>query len=153
VSFELFTPWLIWALTGFALVLLELFLPGFIVIFFGFGCLVTALVLLLFDLSLTQQILLFLSASLLSLAGLRKWAHRIFSGTAPGEPSDNLDDFPHDAKVPVTRNISSREHGRIRYRGTDWFATADEDIEAGDMVEIIRYADTSRQIFFVRKIK
>jgi len=90
--------------------------------------------------------LLFLSASLLSLAGLRKWAHQTLSGTEPGETSDVLDDFPHEAKVPVTRKISSREHGRIHYRGADWFATAGEDIEVGEMVEIVRYADTSHAL-------
>lgn len=153
MSTELLTPWLIWMLMGFALALLEMALPGFIVIFFGLGCLITGAALLLFDLSLSQQVLLFLCASLISLIGLRSWAHRTFKGASPGNGTDSLDDFPHVAKVPVTKSISVNEYGRIRYRGTDWYATADEEIDAGSTVEIVRYADTSRQVFFVKKLQ
>jgi inner membrane protein len=34
-----FSPWLIWFLAGIAIILAELAIPGFVIIFFGLGCL------------------------------------------------------------------------------------------------------------------
>ena len=148
----LITPWLIWFLLGIGLAFLELYLPGFIVLFFGIGCLGTSGALLLWDLSLTQQILLFLTTSITSLLLLRKWLMRIFRGVSSDKPDEDFDDFPRGAHVKVLKTITPDNSGRIQYRGTAWDALADETIEAGDTVEIVRYATNSRQVFFVHKI-
>jgi membrane protein implicated in regulation of membrane protease activity len=145
-------PWLIWFLLGIGLAFLELFLPGFIVLFFGIGCWATAGALLLWDISITQQILLFITASVVSLLFLRKWLQRVFLGASSVNPDAGFDDFPSGQHVPVLKTITPFDHGRIQYRGTTWYATAEETIEAGNTVEIIKYADNSRQIFFVQKI-
>ena len=76
----LITPWLIWFLLGIGLAFLELYLPGFIVLFFGIGCWVTAGALLLWDMGLSLQILLFITSAVASLLLLRKWLMRIFRG-------------------------------------------------------------------------
>lgn len=148
----LMTPWLLWFVFGLGLALLELALPGLIIIFFGIGCLVTAAVVFLFDLSLTQQILLFSGSSIAALVVLRRGAKRVFRGVSTNNQEDNFDDFPKGVRVPVTRPITLTEQGRIHYRGTDWYATADEAIESGAIVEILSYADPSRQVYHVRKI-
>jgi len=148
----LITPWLIWFLLGIGLAFLELYLPGFIVLFFGIGCWVTAAALLFWDISLTQQILLFITAAVISLLLLRKWLMRVFRGVSSDKQDENFDDFPRGMHVKVLKTITPVDYGRIQYRGTSWYAAADETIEAGKTVEIIRYADNSRQIFFVRKV-
>jgi len=148
----LITPWLIWFLMGIGLAFLELYLPGFIVLFFSIGCLVTAGALLIWDLSLTQQILLFITTAVISLLMLRKWLMRIFRGASPDKPDEDFDDFPQGTHVTVLKTITPTEHGRIQYRGTTWYAAAEETIEEGKTAEIIKYVDNSRQIFFVRKI-
>jgi inner membrane protein len=148
----LYTPWLIWFLLGIGLAFLELFLPGFILLFFGIGCLLTAGALLLWDLSLSQQLLLFIITSITSLLLLRQWLTRIFRGAASNQKGADFDDFPHGIHVQVLKTITPVEHGRIQYRGTAWYAAAEETIEPGSTVEIVRYADNSKQIFFVRKI-
>ena len=33
-----FSPWLVWFLAGIAVMLAELAVPGFVIIFFGLGC-------------------------------------------------------------------------------------------------------------------
>jgi membrane protein implicated in regulation of membrane protease activity len=53
----------------------------------------------------------------------------------------------------VVQSIIPPATGRIRFRGTLWDAAADETIEEGEMVEIVRYAGNSRQIYFVKKIE
>jgi inner membrane protein len=148
----LLTPWLIWFLLGIGLALLELFLPGFILLFFGIGCLLTAGALLLWDLSLSQQLLFFIVTSVTSLLLLRKWMSRVFRGAASNQKGADFDDFPHGVHVQVLKTITPAEHGRIHYRGTAWYATADQTIESGSTVEILRYANHSKQVFFVRKI-
>lgn len=148
----LITPWLIWFLMGIGLAFLELYLPGFIVLFFGIGCWVTAGALVLWDLNVNQQILVFIVSAVASLLLLRKWLMRVFRGASSDKPDDGFDDFPQGARVAVSKTITPNEYGRIQYRGTAWYATAEETIEAGTTAEIVRYADNSHQIYFVRKI-
>lgn len=145
--------WLIWFGVGVALAFFELLLPGFIVFFFGIGCWVTALVLLLgADLSVTWQLALFLSSSLLALILLRKGMMRIFKGTLADKPEQEFADFPLGQRVKVVRTIQPPDSGRIQHRGTEWDAVAEDTLVAGETVEIVRFADTSRKCFFVRKI-
>lgn len=151
MGFEV-SSWLIWFVVGIALAFLELQLPGFVVLFFGLGAWVVATALLIFDLSLAQQILLFLVASVGSVFALRSYFVRIFRGQLGESDGDELDEFPHEARVPVTRKITPHADGRVLHRGTHWDATADEDIDEGEIVELIRYADRSRLRFFVTRV-
>ncbi|MFU8773776.1 MAG: NfeD family protein [Anaerolineales bacterium] len=145
-------PWLIWFVLGIGLAALELVMPGLIIFFFAVGAIVTAGVVLLFETSLTQQILVFLCVSVVSLLTLRSRLSRIFRGSKMINNADSYDDFPSGATARVIRAITPIEQGRIHYRGTDWYATADETIEVGATVAIVRYADSSRQIFFVQQL-
>jgi len=147
----IFSAWLIWFLLGAGLALLELQMPGFIVLFFGLGCWITAAALLLWDLSATQQVTVFIIGSVSSIVLLRRLLMRMFQGRASGTSVD-YDDFPKGAHVQVAQRITPQVNGRVHYRGTLWYATADEEIEVGETAEILRFADNSRQIYFVRKI-
>jgi inner membrane protein len=146
-----FPPWLIWFLIGIGLAFLELQLPVFVLIFFGIGALVTSGVLLAVDLSITQQVMLFLAGSILSLVGLRKVMIKVFQGES-SDAADELDAPPVGVRVKVVRPISPAMPGKISYRGSFWGATADEPIETGETAEIIGFEAPSRSIFRVRKI-
>jgi len=124
----LITPWLIWFLLGIGLAFLELYLPGFIVLFFGIGCWITAGALLLLELSLSQQILIFITSAVASLLLLRKWLMRVFRGASSDAPDDDFDDFPLGKHVKVLKTITPADFGRVEYRGTSWYAAADETI-------------------------
>ncbi len=143
--------WLVWFLLGIAFAFLELFLPGFIVLFLSMGCFVTAGALLVLDLSLTQQLLVFMATSIGSLLLFRRWLVRVFRGASSHDSHQEYDDFPLGARVKVLETITPERGGRIQYRGTSWDAVADETIEAGSFVEIERHAH-SRHVFYVRKI-
>ena len=149
---NLITPWLIWFLFGIGLAFLELYLPGFIVLFFGVGCWFVAAALLLWDLSLNQQILIFLTATIVSILLLRKWVMQTFRGASSDKQDDDFDDFPSGEHVKVMKTITPSEYGRIQHRGTAWYATAEETIEQGSTAEIVRFADNSHQVYFVRKV-
>ncbi len=149
---SLFSPWLLWFLLGLGLALLELAMPGLVLIFFAIGSLVTAATLLLWEPAVSWQVVIFLISSIASLVLLRRWMTRVFRGVSTGNSQDDFDDAPCGARALVTQTIGSSGRGRIRYRGTDWYATADQPIEAGAAVEIVDYADPSRQVFSVKLV-
>ncbi len=131
---------LLWFLLGLAVMLFELALPGFVVIFFGIGAWVTALLVWLGVLqSLNAQLLAFLASSVLALLALRSWLQHTLQGrvTKKELPESRLDDFVgHKAKVIVAISPDSSE-GRVEFRGTEWTATAKVPIAADATVRIV----------------
>ncbi|MFO8241479.1 MAG: NfeD family protein [Dissulfuribacterales bacterium] len=148
----IFPAWLIWFILGVIVAFLELYLPGLILLFFAIGCLSTAAVLLVLDIDPAQQVLIFLITSVTSLLLLRKWMMRTFKGASSASNDGDFDDFPYGVHVQVLQKISPQKAGRIQYRGTAWDAVADESIEPGETVEIVRFSGNSKQIFVVRKV-
>lgn len=140
---EVFKDWLkpelIWFFIGLVLMLLEFVLPGFIVFFFGVGAWIVALICLFTDISLNVQLILFLVASVLLLASLRKWVRGVFVGYKKyGRPSDDdLSDFTGQ-KAVVTRKIDPVMGGKVELHGTSWSAETNggEPIEEGTLVEV-----------------
>lgn len=149
---SLLTPWLLWFVAGIAMALLELAVPGFILIFFGAGCLVVAGALLLIDLTVTQQVWLFVSATISSLLLLRRYAMRVFAGSQEVNPEDRLVEEPQGTGKVVER-IAGQAPGRVAYRGSFWDAVADTTIEPDTVVEICGYAGSSRTVLFVKVVE
>ncbi len=145
------TPWLIWFIFGVALAFLELMMPGFVVLFFGIGCWATAAVALIWPLTLTQQVLVFILVSVCSIVFLRKWFMKIFQGRSSKQTETDYDDFPQGEHARVVQRIDPQASGRIRFRGTLWDAASDEEIEKDEIVEIVSFAGASRQVYFVKK--
>jgi membrane protein implicated in regulation of membrane protease activity len=65
-------PQVIWFARGFILLVIESAAPGIIIIFFGVGAWIVALVCLFFDISLNVQLLIFIVSSVVLLVTLRK---------------------------------------------------------------------------------
>ena len=149
---SIFSAWLIWFLLGIGLAFLELLMPGFIVLFFGIGCWIVAGALLIWNLTVAQQIGLFIGGTIASIVLLRRLLMRVFRGLSSSSAQADFDDFPKGEHVKVVRSISPDRKGRILYRGAPWDATSDEEIMEGEEVELIRYTDNSRLVFFVKKI-
>lgn len=130
------SPSLIWFLVGVAFLIAELIMPAFILIFFTAGCWIAALVVWLFDIELTKQILVFLVSSLFLLFTLRKYSLKIFRG----KTQDKIDDHYSDSKIGktaiVTKKITPNKLGEIKVMGSFWRATANEEIEEGRSVLI-----------------
>lgn len=83
---EWINPGLLWFLIGLACIVAELMLPGFVVIFFGFGAWVTALLLWLgWITSFDVQLITFITATILSLILFRKQGKRYFEGKTSGK--------------------------------------------------------------------
>jgi membrane protein implicated in regulation of membrane protease activity len=133
---EFLSPWLLWFLAGVIIMLAELGIPGFVIIFFGVGCWAAALTAVWFPGALTAQIAVFMLVSLVSLLTLRKAAVRIFVGRSEGASDEDTGNVPVGAHVIVEQEILPGREGRVRFRGTLWSAVAEEPLAVGAEAQI-----------------
>ncbi|MEZ5010537.1 MAG: NfeD family protein [Bacteroidales bacterium] len=118
---------------GLFLLLLELVLPGFVVIFFGLGAWITALLCLVANPGLDLQIIVFTVTSLLSLILLRRMLkNRFFSGETES-PATLEEEFINKVAVALT-DIKKGDSGKVEFKGSTWTATSEEEINKGDKV-------------------
>ncbi|GFK94666.1 hypothetical protein NNJEOMEG_02513 [Fundidesulfovibrio magnetotacticus] len=127
----------IWTLAGLALIVLEAFLPGLVVLFFGLGALAAALAAWLFDPSLSVQFLVFTGASLASLALLRRrfaqaFQGRVGAGDARVEAIDSL--VGEDGVV--SEAVPAGGLGRVKVRGSFYAARSAQALAAGAPVRV-----------------
>jgi membrane protein implicated in regulation of membrane protease activity len=128
-------PAVIWFLVGLGLLLLELVLPGLVILFFGVGAWITALICAITDINLNWQILIFLVASLLGLVLLRKYLKRRFFGKADKETEDQLEEFI-GRKAKALADFKDGT-GKVEFKGTSWSARTDQPVSKGDWVIIV----------------
>lgn len=148
----LLQPWLLWFVAGVGLAFFELAVPGFVIVFFGIGCLVTAAATAMFEISVTQQVATFGVSTVLSLVLLRRVFMRYLRGKE-SEVKDGYDDTPMGAHVTVVTTISPEMPGKVMHRGTSWRAQSTETIEEGGIAVITGYADSSKLVFSVKKLQ
>lgn len=132
-------PAVIWFLVGLGLLLLELVLPGLVILFFGIGAWVTALITAVTNMNLNWQILIFLVASLLGLVLLRKYLRKRFFSRTNKEIDDQLEEFI-GRKAKAIEDFDDGT-GRVEFKGTQWTARSDDPVTKGDWV-IIRSKDS-----------
>lgn len=137
---ETVDPALYWLIIGVMLFFLELALPGFILFFFGLGAMITALAAWILPIAISWQLALFIAASLLSLFTLRGMIQRRFfdSGTEEDENDFDMATVTAGDRGVVCMGIFPPAEGRIKYSGTFWRATADEKIEDGEIITVVR---------------
>jgi inner membrane protein len=130
-------PELIWFLVGLVLLIMELAAPGLIIFFFGVGAWIVAIVCLITDIGINAQLIIFIISSILSLLILRQWLKGIFVGHSEAQQNlrEDLQEYIGERAV-VKENISPKSRGKVEFHGTNWDAQADEEIAAGEAVEI-----------------
>jgi hypothetical protein len=130
--------WWHWIVGGIVLVLAELVIPSFFIVWFGLGALLVGLLALAFDLSLTAQLATW---TLATLAMVFLW-FRVFkqsfvktrAGTADGEAIGEIG--------LLVGAVAPFERGKVRFQrpvlGSDeWVCLADTAIAAGDRVKVV----------------
>ena len=144
------SAWLVWFLVGIGFLILELILPGFIVIFFCMGAWVAMLAVLVApDLGTAGQVILFVVASLASLFTLRKWGMKTFHGRSEINEDARIDDKIGKPAV-VTQAIAPHAPGEIKCLGSFWRAVADVPLAAGKPVIIESQASKDGLTFKVK---
>lgn len=125
----------IWVLLGFAFLLLEFIIPGFILFFFGVGAWIVALLTFFFDISLDVQILIFIISSSLSVLLFRKWL-RGKMGHYSEASVELADEFV--GRICVTETaFTSNGKGKVTFKGAIWEAESIDALEVGEEAEII----------------
>lgn len=130
--------WWHWIVGGIVLVLAELMIPSFFIVWFGLGALLVGLLTLAFDLSVTAQLATW---TLASIAMVVLW-FRVFKqsfqktrvGTADGEVIGEVG-------LLVTA-VAPFERGKVRFQrpilgSEEWICMADAAIAAGERVKVI----------------
>jgi len=131
--------WWHWIVLGVALVLAELAIPAFFVIWFGAGALLVGITtLLLVDLSLAEQLAIWILASLAMVYAwfrvFRSGRHKTRIGMSDGE-------VVGEVGLAVTA-LAPFQRGRVRFQkpllgSEEWACIADESIAAGERVSVV----------------
>ncbi|CAN5602545.1 hypothetical protein BH10BAC5_BH10BAC5_21800 [soil metagenome] len=129
-----------WLLIGVFFLLIETTHYAFILVFFGIGALIVALISWIgLTNSLPADLIIFLFASLLSLFLFREKMSRVFKGKISGKlrSGESVDEFIGKKAVVISDITPGKLDGKIEFYGTNWNAQSDEIIAKGSVVEII----------------
>ena len=131
--------WWHWEIAGLALVLLELAVPAFFIIWFGFGAMLVGLVLLLAPgLTLSAQIGVWVLASVamtvLWFRVFKRSQHKTLVGTAAGEVIGEIG--------LLVSAVAPFERGKVRFQrpvlgAEEWACVAESAIAAGERVRVV----------------
>jgi membrane protein implicated in regulation of membrane protease activity len=126
-------PEIIWLIAGILLLLLEFAIPGVLVIFFGFGALVTALLTYLTGMCAWMQFISFVIFSMLFVFLLRNKFLSMLSGNKDVDPEEEFVGY----KGTVGSDMPASQIVRIDFRGTQWNAISETPIAKGQRFVII----------------
>ncbi|MCE1182472.1 MAG: NfeD family protein [Rhodocyclales bacterium] len=129
--------WWYWIVGGIALIIAELVIPSFFIVWFGLGALLVGLLSLLLDLSLNAQLFTWTISSI----GMVVLWFRVFkqsfvktrSGTADGEVIGEIG--------LLVAAVAPFERGKVRFQrpvlgSEEWVCLADAAIAAGERVKV-----------------
>lgn len=146
------STWLIWFVAGLGLGIAEMVVPGFIIIFFGIGCMGAALVAAFLPDAYTIQVAAFIAVSVGSLVGLRKIAIKMLRGRSQAPAGVGESSIEPGTRITVENAIPPGGKGRVRYRGTMWDARSAEGVAAGAEAEITGVDDMNRSCLLLRPV-
>lgn len=131
--------WWHWVLGGLGLVLLELLVPSFFIIWFGLGALLVGLsVLALPSLSLTAQVAVWIVASVVMVvlwfSVFKRSQHKTLIGTAAGEVIGEVG--------LLVSAVAPFQRGKVRFQrpllgAEEWVCMAESAITAGERVRVV----------------
>ncbi|WP_165958187.1 NfeD family protein [Segetibacter sp. 3557_3] len=124
----------IWFIIGFAFFLLEFVIPGLILFFFAIGAWSVGILSLFMDVSINTQLIIFLSASVLTILLFRKWVKRILQAK---QPSSEIEDEFLGKIGKAETAILPGETGKVDFKGTSWNARSEDVIQKGENVTIV----------------
>jgi len=129
------TAAVIWIIIGFVFFLLEFVFPGLILFFFAVGAWIVAVLCLFLDLSINQQLIIFLISSVATILLFRKWLSKILWKRK--HSTELLEDEFLGKIAKAETAISPGENGKVDFKGTTWQAASDDFIGKGENVIIV----------------
>lgn len=132
---ESLSPAFVWALVGGVLVLFELVLPGFFLLWFGLSGLVTALVCACVPLNFPFSLLIFSAIALLTLFG----THSFYKKMQKGSPSLSLNRRGKQlvGQIFILDSAIVNHQGRLKVLDSLW-SVRGPDCPAGTKVRVVK---------------
>ncbi len=126
-----------WVIFGIILVLLEVILPGGIIVFLGFAALFVGLALHLgFINTVAGALIAWFISSLFLVLVLRSFFMKYFEGDSKVDDVDESKDVI-GAIVEVCEEVLPHKEGRVRFRGSTWQARSEEEFPLGSKVRVV----------------
>ncbi len=118
---------------------MELFLPGFILCFFGLGAVLTGLLMLFVRMGVNTQLIVFAALSIILLVSFRRYAQGYFTGRVSNKDSKGSPMENHAGETAIVTEdiLPNSPRGKVEFNGTMWNADAEEEIKKGVKVTII----------------
>jgi inner membrane protein len=145
--------WYIWLALGALFIVAEIFTTGFVLLWFGVGALVAALLAWTGLVGLPLQIVAFLAVSIALTVASRTIFERFFMRGSPGrELKMGLDTLPGRMGVVVEPSKGVMQEGAVRVFASTWRAfpaEGEEPLLEGEQVQIERVEGAS---VYVRRV-
>jgi membrane protein implicated in regulation of membrane protease activity len=146
--------WYIWLILGVLFIVAEIFTTGFVLLWFGVGALVAALLAITGLVGLPFQILVFLLVSIALTVASRTIFERFLMRGSPGrELKTGIETLPGRVGVVVEPSIGALQEGAVRVFGSTWRAfpaEGEEPLREGEQVQIERVEGAS---VYVRRVE
>lgn len=145
--------WYIWLILGVLFIVAEMFTSGFVLLWFGVGALVAALLAVTGLVGLPLQILTFLVVSIVLTVASRTIFERFLMRGSPGrELKTGMEALPGRIGVVVEPSKGAMQEGAVRVFASTWRAFPVEGegpLREGEQVEIERVEGAS---VYVRRV-
>lgn len=132
---NIITKEVIWFIIGMVFFLIELAVPGIILLFFGIGAWITALCCLFFDISLNVQLITFLLSSTISLLTLRRFLRRKYMNVKNDGSADLESEYIGKTAIAL-EDFNAEKTGKVSFKGSTWEAIATREISKGQNLVI-----------------
>lgn len=146
--------WYVWLILGALFILAEAFTSGFVLLWFGVGALLAAVLALFGVGGLTAQVVVFLAVSVLLTIASRTIFERLFMRVSPGKSlKTGVDSLPGRIGVVVEESTGALGDGAVRLAGSTWRAfpaEGEEPLRIGEQVQVERVDGAS---IYVRKVR
>jgi inner membrane protein len=130
-------PEVVWFIIGLALFLLELLIPGFVILFFGVGAWITAILCLFIHTGINVQIIVFAITSVISLLLFRRMIQKKFFYSKEDHSKAVEDEFT-GKEAKAVADFDTDKTGKVEFKGTTWKAESESEIKGGQIVIIIK---------------
>ena len=139
--------WYIWLILGALFIIAEIFTPGFVLLWFGIGAIVAALLSLTGLVGLPLQVITFLVVSVALTIASRTIFERVFMRGSPGRGlKSGIESMPGRVAIVVSSSEGALGEGAVRIFGSTWRAfpvEGEEPLKEGEQVRIERVEGTS----------
>ena len=135
--FELVTNWQLWVILGFALLIVEMFTPGFVLACFAIACIPPAIITYFEDFDLRAQLAVFGVSTLFIFFFMWPAVLRFLSNRKDARTSNAEALIGKKGIVIKTISPDAAQGGYVKVDGKTWWAFGPEGIEIGEGAGVV----------------